>query len=150
MDEPTRQMVLKKTWCHGQAVAPIYGVACLIWFAHFDSPRPLSLLYAGLLLPYWSYSSYRAVFTEYSYKTLMLGGLLVEVAHALVFRTAWHAGKSGSDSNIQRNPWNLLMLITSGLFFIETLAFLVVVKLIRGNDNGQRRRTDDFESIQEP
>jgi hypothetical protein len=120
MDESTKDLVLKKTWCHGQAIAPIYGLICLIWFAHNKS---IDLLYAGLLLPIWSYLSYRAVFTEYSFSTLMIGGLLVEVAHGLVFRESLRAGLDQTS--------HLLMCIASGLFFVETFAFLVVVYAIR-------------------
>ena len=80
LDDETRQLLIKKTWCHGQAVMPMYGMVCLWWYLNFSPVtnnnddddddnenstsqprRPLSLLVAALILPLWSYLSYRSV-----------------------------------------------------------------------------------------
>jgi hypothetical protein len=52
----------------------------------------------------------------------LYGGLLVELAHAFVFAVAM---KQLSDT------FHLIMMIASGLFFIETAAFLTVVTAFR-------------------
>jgi hypothetical protein len=142
MDESTRQMVLQKTWCHGQAVAPCYGILCVVWFA-YDPAHSVGLLYAGIVLPIWSYVSYRAVFSDYRARRLLIGGMFVELAYALVFRAALAAG---IQSHTSGSTWHLLMLITSGLFFIETFAFLVVVRLVRGRAGDLRRSTTEVAS----
>ena len=76
IDDETRDMIIKKTWCHGQAIMPIYGVVLLWWYLRYNDDaedegssssssqdRPLALLIAALFLPYWCYISYRSIFT---------------------------------------------------------------------------------------
>lgn len=117
----------------------MYGIVCLWWYLRFDSigssvtegnggsteaheKAPVTLLLAALFLPYWCYLSYQSIFVSFSYKTILYGGLLVELAHAFVFAAAM---KQSSDT------FHLIMLIASGLFFIETAAFLTVVTAFR-------------------
>lgn len=147
IDEETKQMILKKTWCHGQSIAPLYGIVCIWWYfsllltSQSSSTSSNSLLpTTGLLLigfgvmPAWSYLSYEAVFASpsssrpqsqtsqsqaASYRTLMAGGSLVELCHAYVFCL--------SLDDLKDSTFHLLMCIASGLFFVETFAFLVVV-----------------------
>lgn len=144
IDDETQSVIIKKTWCHGQAVAPIYGVICLVWYFSSSTKddnrhHHLSLLYAGILLPVWCYLSYRCVFHEFSFKTLMVGGILVETAHALVFMVA--------RENYNESVIHMLMMIASGLFFIETLAFLFVVVILRDN---LRQHASNFASLDDP
>jgi hypothetical protein len=106
MDEETRQMVLKKTWCHGQVLAPALGLVCLVWFAHRPS---FGLLYAGIVLPAWCYVSYRNV--------------AVEIAYLAILVLSIPGAKDKSDPS--RN-WYTLLSVASGLLAFETLAFLAV------------------------
>jgi hypothetical protein len=57
MDEETRRLVLHKTWCHGQLLLPILALWYLWIFVHSGG---LALLYAALVLPLWSYVSWKA------------------------------------------------------------------------------------------
>ena len=80
------------------------------------------ILFAGFFLPYWCYLSYRSVFVQFDYQTLLVGGCLAEVSHLIVFRTAMqHLEK----------PWCMVLFIASILFFVETAAFLGVVTAFR-------------------
>ena len=140
IDDETRDMIIKKTWCHGQAIMPIYGVVLLWWYLRYNDggddddaedegsssssfqDRPLALLIAALFLPYWCYISYRSIFTLFSYQTMIIGGLFVEISHVLVISVAIR--------NLN-DTFHLLMFIASSLFFIETIAFLIVVTIFR-------------------
>ena len=121
IDQETKRIIIQKTWCHGQAVAPVYGMVCLWWFISNDF-EPLVLLIPSLFLPYWCYLSYRSIFVEFSYRTVLIGGLLAEAAHAIVFYVAFTA---------THNTTQILMLVASILFFVETAAFLGVVTTFR-------------------
>jgi hypothetical protein len=141
----------------------VYGIVCLWWYLHFDTigssitatategngaqeTAPLTLLLASLFLPGWCYLSYQSIFVSFSYKTILYGGLLVELAHAFVFAAAM---KQLSDT------FHLIMLIASGLFFIETAAFLTVVTAFRpasgitGRDGSNRMEPTQYQDISE-
>lgn len=117
IDDETKQIIIQKTWCHGQAVCPIYGLIILWWYFESES-RPTFLVLAGLFLPYWCYLSYRSIFVQFDYRTILLGGILAEVSHAIVFCVALQE---------LRDTMHMVMFITSILLFIETAAFLGVV-----------------------
>lgn len=121
IDQETKQIIIQKTWCHGQAVAPVYGMVCLWWFISNDF-APFILLIPSLFLPYWCYLSYRSIFVDFSYKTILIGGILAEAAHIIVFYVAYTA---------THNTTQILMLVASILFFVETAAFLGVVTTFR-------------------
>ncbi|CAB9496417.1 expressed unknown protein [Seminavis robusta] len=138
IDEETRVLILKKTWCHGQLMLPVFSVIYLYLF--FTSWRyHVVLLFAALVLPIWSYLSYQAVSASSSiaaaennpspglFWTL---ALLVEMAHLSIFWVAM-----GME---ERTSITMLLMIASGLFFIETLAFLMVVRTL-----GNRRQDSD-------
>ena len=120
MDEETRQMVLKKTWCHGQVLAPALGLVCLVWFAYQPS---FGLLYAGIVLPSWCYVSYRNVFGSIQPWQLVAGGIAVEIAYLAILVLSIPRAKDKADSS--RN-WFTLLSVASGLLAFETLAFLAV------------------------
>jgi hypothetical protein len=136
-------------------------MVCLWWYLHFDTigssttatttegngaqeTAPLTLLLASLFLPGWCYLSYQSIFVSFSYKTILYGGLLVELAHAFVFAAAMKQ-LSGT--------FHLIMLIASGLFFIETAAFLTVVTAFRpasgptGLDGSNRMEPTQYQDV---
>mgnify|MGYP003336932499 CR=1 FL=1 len=114
VDNETRNIIIQKTWCHGQAVAPVYGIICLWWYGS-NQFQPRILLFPSLYLPYWCFLSYRSIFVEFSYATCLIGGVLAEVAHFFVF--------IASLEKLQQSL-HLFMFIASTLFFIETAVFL--------------------------
>jgi hypothetical protein len=121
IDDETKKIIIQKTWCHGQAVAPVYGIICLWWYLQ-NGYQPPQLLVASFFLPYWCYLSYRSIFIEFSYKTIVIGGALAELSHVLVFTVTIQA---------LDKTMHLLMCIASILFFVETAAFLAVVTAFR-------------------
>lgn len=133
-------MVLRKTWCHGQVVAPAFGLLCLIWFAHHPS---LWLLYAGIVLPAWSYVSYRNVFGTMRPVHLVAGGVAVELAYLAVLLEALPGAK---DRNDPSRAWYTMLCIGSGLLAFETLAFLVVALTIHGTAAASRSDYRDLAS----
>ncbi len=58
IDEETRQIILRKTWCHGQAILPVYAVLLLAWWWHMEA-RPFQLILASVVLPIWAWYSYK-------------------------------------------------------------------------------------------
>lgn len=127
IDEETKQIIIKKTWCHGQLLAPVMGILCACWALSGRASSVSSiamLLYASIILPLWSVVSYRAISSQPSHATLTRWGLLVELAHLGIFVLA---------SKNLHETWSLLMFISSGLFFVETLAFLAVVTAFRSS-----------------
>jgi len=132
MDDETKEIILKKTWCHGQLVLPLFSVLYLwLFFSKNASTAILHhdvrFFYASVVLTVWSFLSYRSVFVNFSLSALLMGGLLAESAHLLVFGSVWNAYYH---QKIQ-NSLIMLVLIASGLFFVETGAFLLVVYHIR-------------------
>jgi hypothetical protein len=124
IDEETRQMVIKKTWCHGQLVAPMYSIVLLWWY--FAGPRATILWFPILYFPCWCYWSYKNVFGDFSFQQVLAGGILAELCHAIVLILAIRAGLDQSTSN-------LIICIAAGLFLIETAAFLCVVTALRAS-----------------
>ena len=126
VDEETRRMLLRKTWCHGQAILPFYSVAIIVWWWHMEG-RPFRLVLASLVLPAWAWFSYRAVLAldrdaTLPYINFCGFGSAAMVAHLLTFTVAV---RELSDMV------HMLMTIASGLFFVETCAFLLVVTVFR-------------------
>eukprot|EP00980_Cylindrotheca_fusiformis_P025427 scaffold13694_cov64-Cylindrotheca_fusiformis.AAC.2 len=61
-EETTRALILKKTWCHGQAILPVWTVLILLWWWNSDTTtRPFPLLFAACIFAPWSIYSYNAV-----------------------------------------------------------------------------------------
>lgn len=139
LDEDTRRLVIQKTWCHGQVLAPVYGILCLIWFSSEGNPW---LLYAGILLPVWCYVSYRSVFVDFSPRQLVIGGILVEIAYVAVFSLTIPNVKRGNSSYGQQGggaAFYMLLCIASALFAVETFAFLVVALTLHRQRAGEYR-----------
>ena len=137
VDDETCDMIIKKTWCHGQSIMPFYAMLCLWWYFHCNITegddendessiqRPSwMLLLVVVYLPYWSYLSYQTIFQPhvFKYRTILIGGFFVEICHIITFSIAL--------KNLH-DTFHLLMFIASLLFFIETFAFLIVVTIFR-------------------
>jgi hypothetical protein len=135
VDAETKKVIIQKTWCHGQAICPVYGIVILWWYV--DSGfQPKSLIFPGLFLPYWCYLSYRSIFVNFDYRTIIIGGLLAEVSHAIVFSVALqHLEKT----------MHMIIFIASILLFIETAAFLGVVTAFRPRDRPDDNNTASSE-----
>mmetsp|Transcript_16046 Transcript_16046/g.30750 ORF Transcript_16046/g.30750 Transcript_16046/m.30750 type:complete len:173 (-) Transcript_16046:188-706(-) len=142
-DEETRQLILKKTWCHGQAILPIYSIILIFWWYHLET-RPIILLAGAFILTYWSWTSYHELFhvingthhqnnstrhdsilTQQSarHRKLCTLGFFAMFSHLATFAIAIPRCKE--------NTMNMLMSIVSGLLFIETGAFLAVFTALR-------------------
>jgi hypothetical protein len=139
IDEETRQIIIKKTWCHGQLVAPIYSIVLLWWYfaSDGDDVSKWTLWIPICYFPFWCYLSYKNVFgtaVDLSISKIAWGGLMTEACHIIVLIQ--------SLKNIQ-NTMNLLLCISSILFLIETAAFLLVVCTLRP-------RNDNSNSMEQP
>ena len=162
-DEETRQLILKKTWCHGQAVLPLYSIMLLVWWYHLESPS-FVLVEAAFALGIWSWYSFRAVFRimgsrnndsafaggaairnqqrdetdinirsadgadadgahSFHYPKLCALGICAMISHLSIFIIAI--------PDCKVDTMHMLFSISSGLLFIETGAFLVVVTSLR-------------------
>ena len=121
LDEDTKIIVIKKTWCHGQLIAPLYGFLSAYW-AFSASINDLRLWIAALVMPIWSFSSWKSISSTPSYKMLLYGGCIVELCHLGIFTVAIRHTET---------ILGLLMLIASILFFVETAAFLCVASWLR-------------------
>jgi hypothetical protein len=140
VDEETRKIILKKTWCHGQLILPAFSFLYLYLFI-FQNHK-VYFLYAAIVLPCWSYASYRAVFIRYSIRVLLIGGLLVELAHAGILIVALQSPSTSL---------GLLLIIASVLFLIETAAFLGVATLFRPPNEDERLCRDlDYQDRESP
>jgi len=131
IDEETRQIILRKTWCHGQAILPPYSIVLLLWWWHsLEQPRPFTVVFAALVLPIWAWYSYHAVLIvdqnngTLPYRNICGFGVVAMLAHLLTFRVAI---QSWADST----TGHMLLAIFSGLAFVETGAFLLVVTALR-------------------
>jgi len=143
VDEETRRLLLQKTWCHGQLVLPVFAVWYLVLF--FQGSGRVYLV-AAIILPTWSYYSWRSINHNHSnadhhtnetqpnaptsssrriattFPAFLVGGILVELAHLSVLLTAVQDISSST---------NLFLVIASGLFLVETAAFMAVVGMCR-------------------
>jgi hypothetical protein len=136
VDAETKKIIIKKTWCHGQAICPVYGIVILWWYVE-NGFRPKSLIFPGLFLPYWCYLSYRSIFVNFDYRTILIGGLLAELSHAIVFSVALqHLDKT----------MHMIIFIASILLFVETAAFLGIVTAFRPRDRPGDNNTGSSES----
>jgi hypothetical protein len=138
LDADATAVVLKKTWCHGQAIGPLYGAVCLYLYA--SNNLSVGLLVAGIVLPIWSYVSYRAVFCNYNYRVVLLGGALAMLCHLWVFLIAL--------PYVTETRF-LFLTLAAALLFLETLAFLGVVVVLRPPPR-DIRASEDYEQVFEP
>ena len=133
IDEDTRRLLLKKTWCHGQLVLPVWSIVVFFWYLRgmsgdndYSVGRQHILWIPIVVFPCWFYVSYRSVFSDYSRQQLAIGGIAVQLSHAIVLVVSTTGPKSLKD-----DTWNMIMCIVSVLFLIETSAFLCVVTTCR-------------------
>ena len=128
MDEATKRLLVKKIWCHGQAIAPFQGLACAYW-AVKEPGAPfaqIALLWAAaLILPVWSAVSWKAMHGRSLnyWKLICYFGIIIEVIHSAVVVVA---AKQGLGESL-----HLLCFIFSGLHIIETAAYLGVTTCLR-------------------
>ncbi|CAJ1959252.1 unnamed protein product [Cylindrotheca closterium] len=130
IDEETRVLILKKTWCHGQLVLPAFSVFYLYLF--FASVKNFILLFAAIVLPIWSYLSYQKMISSTKAPSphfFWMLATLAQVAHVGVFVYS-----------LQAEETNLLLTISSGLFFVETIAFLLVVRALGNSESRQQEQ----------
>lgn len=130
LEEETRQIILKKTWCHGQSILPIYSIFLIAWSYHGNA---FILVPAACVLCFWSFFSYRVVFhlmlgsrgtpTQTFYPKTCIVGIFAMISHLSTFLVAIQ--------NYKESTTHLLMSVASGLLFVETGAFLVVVTTLR-------------------
>lgn len=142
IDEETCVLILKKTWCHGQLVLPVFSVIYLYIFFTVSSMTIRTdvnwiLLYAAVVLPIWSYFSYQKMISSMaapSSAAFWILAALVQVAHAGVFVYS-----------LQTDTTNLLLMISSGLFLVETFAFLLVVRFLGNTSTSGSRQQQQYE-----
>ena len=121
------RMLMKKLWCHGQAVAPLQGFAYAVWAISDGDALSLSfralLWVAALKFPVWGYVSWRCLQLRcgaHSFLILTVLGVIVIVMDLLI---AWCAV---ANKDLSRG-WPLVAFIFTCLHAIETTAFLSVV-----------------------
>ena len=125
------RMLMKKLWCHGQAIAPLQGGAYAAW-AVIDGDRlsvsfRLLLWVAALKFPAWAYVSWQCLqlrFGPQSFLVLAIFGAIVIVMDILI------AGFAVADE-LTRDGWSLLAFIFTCLHAVETTAFLSTVACFR-------------------
>jgi hypothetical protein len=122
IDDETREVVIKKTWCHGQLVAPGYSFVLLWWYLKRRDQLSALLWLPILYFPLWCYVSYKNVFGDFSYRTITAGGIMAEMCHLVVLIETL--------KNLKDTMY-LILCIASTLFLIETAAFLCVVTALR-------------------
>ena len=125
LDEETRNVVLKKTWCHGQLVLPAFALLhlCIFFGGVGQHQFNVSFLYAAIVFPLWSYHSYETISGARSYalRPLLVGGLGAQIAHFGILVSVAKASTA----------LDMLLLIASSLFLVETAAFLCVAWKLR-------------------
>ena len=134
LNDPTEvRVLLKKLWCHGQAVAPVQGLAYAVWAvtksADLSTGFIILLWVAALKFPFWGWVSWRALHLKYgesSFKVLASFGLVIILMDIVI---AVLAAVSGELSE----GWPLLAFIATCLHAVETTAFLSAVTCFRSS-----------------
>lgn len=123
-DPSSVNALLKKLCCHGQAIAPIQGLAYAAWALtdHDASPIFKGILYiAAIKFPFWGYISWQALNKRYgvinSYLYLIRFGIVIVMVDVLILIMAVMSGELGNGA------WTLLAFVSTCLHVIETLAF---------------------------
>ena len=126
------RMLMKKLWCHGQAIAPLQGGAYAAW-AVIDGDRlsvsfRVLLWVAALKFPAWAYVSWQCLqlrFGPQSFLALAIFGTIVIVMDILI------AGFAVANDELTHDGWSLLAFIFTCLHAVETTAFLSTVACFR-------------------
>ena len=121
------RMLMKKLWCHGQAIAPLQGFAYAVWALSDDGALSFSfrvlLWVAALKFPVWGYVSWQClqlIFGPRSFLILAMLGAIVIAMDMLI------AGFAIANDELSRG-WPLVAFIFTCLHAVETTAFLSVV-----------------------
>jgi hypothetical protein len=125
------RMLMKKLWCHGQAIAPLQGLAYAVW-ALSDGARlsysfRVLLWVAALKFPVWGYVSWQCLqlrFGPRSFLVLAVLGLVVIGMDLLI------AAFAVVNNELSRG-WPLLAFVFTCLHAVETTAFLSAVACFR-------------------
>ncbi len=65
IDLPTQRLLMKKTWCHGQVIAPFQGMALAYWGATasgLEVSQRAILISSVVLLPVWTITTWYLFF----------------------------------------------------------------------------------------
>jgi hypothetical protein len=122
--------LMKKLWCHGQAIAPLQGLAYGAWALNDPSlSRSLRILLwvAALKFPIWGYVSWKSLhlkFRERSFRVLAVSGAVVIAMDLLIAGAAFEGGELSTS-------WPLVAFIFTCLHAVETTAFLMAVTCFR-------------------
>lgn len=126
------RVLLKKLWCHGQAIAPIQGFAYALWAITQSSQLSMAfrvfLWIAALKFPLWGYVSWSSLQSRYgshSRVILFLFGFIIILMDIVIVVFAWQSGEL-------HESWPLLAFIATALHGIETTAFLSAVACFDG------------------
>ena len=121
------RMLLKKLWCHGQAIAPLQGCAYGFWALSEDpnvsSAFRVLLWVAAAKFPAWGLMSWRALhrrYGPYSFRLLVFFGTIVILLDLLI------AYAATANRELSRT-WPLVAFVFTCLHAIETAAFLSAV-----------------------
>ena len=127
LDAATSRLLMKKTWCHGQIIAAFQGVLYALWGYEGSNLPQLwrSVLMSSMaILPLWSLLSWRAMSARKAiFGWMILGfGVLLLPFYGLVI---WMAVQDSS------NPYQLALIILTGLQCMETCGYLLVVACLK-------------------
>mmetsp|Transcript_22814 Transcript_22814/g.56342 ORF Transcript_22814/g.56342 Transcript_22814/m.56342 type:complete len:154 (+) Transcript_22814:1490-1951(+) len=130
LDDPTRRVLLKKVWCHGQAIAPFAGIALAGWgimAPQMQTAVRAVLILCGLVLPAWSYTSWVCMqrATLFDWHVILGFGCSVELLYTVVLVCL-----SGMDFTTKTTE--LVAFVFTALALVETFAYLVVIACMRG------------------
>lgn len=128
--EDVRALLLK-LWAHGQAVAPVQGVAYAFWAitkaSELSSLFKIILWVAALKFPVWCYVSWHALKLQYgenSYYVIASFGSVIVLFDIFIAVFAVFSGELNE-------AWPLLAFVATVLHAIETVSFLSVVTCFR-------------------
>eukprot|EP01084_Bolivina_argentea_P157238 274010_1 len=137
--EEDKRYLLKKLWCHGQLLSPIQGIITTAWsIVQFDNVLMVEFIYcviAILCLPIWSFLSWRSMNGKYPKPSILIRFGIILLCYYVGISII--TGKYLSQST-----FTLCIFIFTVLQFIETSAYLIMVKLlIRSLENEREYET---------
>ena len=123
--------LVKKLWCHGQAIAPLQGAA-YGWFAAVATEKEVTmtervlLVASACVLPVWGYVSWKQMkkSSPRSTQIILSLGTMMQLLHiTIVFLASTKLTVSA----------NLLIFIFTLLHLVETTAYLLAVFYFRAS-----------------
>ena len=125
------RMLMKKLWCHGQAIAPLQGFAYAVWALSDGDALSISfrvlLWVAALKFPVWGYLSWQCLQLRFGLRSFLVLAILGIVVIAMDLLIAGFAVANGELSR----GWPLLAFVFTCLHAVETTAFLGAVACFR-------------------